>query len=100
MNEKEIEQRQMALATCGGVCEVCGKSLTPRTWQAAHRIANTKGNRQHWGSWIIDHSKNVAIVCSLVCNDACNIGNNPKACLDLVARILAYEQMRARGKKE
>lgn len=96
MNEIEINQRQTALATCGGVCEVCGKTLTFQTWQAAHRIANTKANRSYWGSWIIDHPKNVAIVCSLKCNDACNIGNNPGACLDLVAKILAKEKMKKR----
>lgn len=100
MNEAEYEQRQYALATSGGVCEVCSKTLTPRTWQAAHRIANTKANRSRWGSWIIDHPKNVAIVCSLKCNDACNIGNNPAACLDLVARILAHEQLKMKGKKK
>ena len=45
MNLAQMEQRQIQLAKSGGVCEVCGKTLTPSTWQGAHRIANTKANR-------------------------------------------------------
>ena len=91
MNEAEKEQRRMALVTCGGVCEVCGKTLTASTWQGAHRIANTKPNRAKWGSWIIDHPLNIAIVCSLACNQSCNIGNNPGKCLRLVQKIVEKE---------
>lgn len=35
MNEAETWQRKVALATSGGVCEVCGKTLTTSTWQGA-----------------------------------------------------------------
>ena len=77
MNEAEKWQRQLALATSGGVCEVCGKTLTASTWQGAHRIANTKPNRAKWGDFVIDHPENIAIVCSLACNHVCNIGYNP-----------------------
>ena len=62
MTEAEKEQRLKALSVCGSVCEVCGKPLTNSTWQGAHRIANTKPNRTKWGSWIIDHPLNIAIV--------------------------------------
>lgn len=99
MTSSQIEQRQTALVTCGGVCEICGKQLTNSMWQGAHRIANTKANREKWGTWIIDHPKNIAIVCSLKCNDACNIGNNPGECLDLVARIVAYEMRKFKSKR-
>jgi len=92
MNEAEKEQRMRALATSGGVCEVCGKTLTTSTWQGAHRIANTKANRAKWGSWIIDAPENIAIVCSLKCNHVCNIGYNPGKCLEVVQKVLDREK--------
>ena len=91
MTDAGIEQRKIALASCGGVCEVCGKPLTNSTWQGAHRIANTIPNRTKWGSWVIDHPKNIAIVCSLACNQVCNIGFKPGECLRLVKEIVDAE---------
>lgn len=92
MTEAEEEQRKMALSKCGGVCEVCGKQLTYSTWQGAHRIANTEANRAKWGSWIIDAPENIAIVCSLKCNQVCNVGYNPGKCLEIVERVLNREK--------
>ena len=92
MTEIEERQRRLALASCGGVCEICGKTLTASTWQGAHRIANTKANRAKWGNWIIDHQLNIAIVCSLACNQSCNIGQNTGACLELIERIVKAER--------
>ena len=92
MNEAEKEQRLIALASSGGVCEVCGKPLTPSTWQGAHRIANTKANRKKYGGFVIDHPLNIAIVCSLACNQSCNIGFNPGACLELIEQIVKKER--------
>ena len=94
MNEAETWQRQYALAISGGVCEVCGRTLTPSTWQGAHRIANTKPNRARWGNWVIDHPLNIAIVCSLKCNQICNIGYNEGTCLKLVQRIVQRELLK------
>lgn len=91
MTRAECHQRVEALMNCGGVCEVCGKQLTTSTWQGAHRIANTSANRAKWGSWIIDHPQNIAIVCSLKCNHVCNIGYNPGECLRLVEKIVKEE---------
>lgn len=91
MTPAEQMQRQERLAMCGGVCEVCGKTLTPSTWQGAHRIANTEANRRKWGSWVIDHPLNIKIVCSLACNHICNIGYNPGECLRLVREIVEKE---------
>ena len=91
MTEAEQVQREVALAKCGGVCEVCGKQLTASTWQGAHRIANTKPNRAKWGDFIIDHPENIAIVCSLECNHVCNIGYNPGECLRLIQKIVNKE---------
>ena len=83
MTEAEIKQRQIALASSGGVCEVCQKPLSKM--QGAHRIANTKTNRAKWGNWIIDHPMNIAIVCSLECNHLCNIGFNPVILISFLA---------------
>lgn len=92
MTEAEIEQRKIALAKSGGVCEVCGRTLTPSTWQGAHRIANTQTNRAKWGSWIIDAPENIAIVCSLACNQECNIGFSVRDCLEVVEKVLKREK--------
>lgn len=100
MNESEEWQRRVALAKCGGVCEVCGKHLTTSTWQGAHRIANTKANRAKWGDFIIDHPLNIAIVCSLGCNQVCNIGQDPGKCLELIKKIVVQELRKYGGKNE
>lgn len=100
MNEAEIWQRQYALAISGGTCEVCEKTLTASTWQGAHRIAQTKTNRAKWGNFVIDHPLNIAIVCSLKCNQACNIGYDEGACLRLVQRITKRELLRFPEVKE
>lgn len=92
MTEAEIKQRQTALATCGGKCEICGKMLTHSSWQGAHRIANTKSNRKKYGDMIIDHPMNIAIVCSLKCNDDCNIGFNKAETLNLLEKIIKSEK--------
>lgn len=94
MTEAEKAQRRYALAISGGVCEVCGKTLTTSTWQGAHRIANTQANRKKWGDFIIDHPLNIAIVCSLKCNQECNIGYDEGACLNLVKLIVTKELRR------
>lgn len=98
MTEAQKWQRQRAMATSGGVCEVCGKTLL--TPQGAHRIANTEMNRKKWGSLIIDHPLNIAMVCSLKCNQVCNIGYNPGECLELAERIIKYELQRFKNKME
>jgi hypothetical protein len=92
MTEAQIEQRRLQLAKSGGVCEVCGMTLTASTWQGAHRIANTQMNRAKWGSWIIDAPENIAIVCSLKCNQECNIGYDPGECLKIVEQVLKREK--------
>lgn len=97
MTDAERQQRMLALATSGGVCEICGKPLT--VWQGAHRIANTKANREKYGSFVIDHADNVAIVCCLACNDACNIGNNPEKTYELITKIYTKECQKKWGKK-
>lgn len=97
MNEAEKWQRQYALTKSNGVCEICGAPL--EQMQGAHRIANTKANRAKYGSFVIDHPLNIAIVCSLACNQSCNIGNNPGESLRLIKRIVEKELVRFGGEK-
>lgn len=85
-------QRMQGLTRSKGKCEVCGKELVEM--QGAHRIANTKTNRERYGSFVIDHVKNIAIVCSLKCNDACNIGNRPGEVMKLIASIYGAEAIK------
>lgn len=91
MTEAEERQRRIRLAQCGGFCEVCGRPLKEGQPQGAHRIANTKANRAKFGSLIIDHPLNIMMTCSLNCNHACNIGQNPGASLKLCKEIIEYE---------
>ena len=93
MTKKEIATRAYVLAVSSGICEVCGAPLDRATWQAAHRIANTKSNRAKWGSFIIDSPMNIAAVCSLRCNDACNIGGNYGECLALAEKVICKERL-------
>lgn len=93
MTEIQTTQRRVALAKSGGICEVCGKPLNG-IMQGAHRIANTNANRAKFGSWILDNPLNIAIVCSLKCNDACNIGNNPGAVFHLIRKMVDVELRR------
>ena len=97
MTEAEKNQRRLALAKSGGFCEVCGKPLTTSTWQGAHRIANTKANRAKFGDWVIDNPQNIAIVCSLACNQVCNIGQNPGKCFALIKKMVDRELLKYGG---
>lgn len=95
MNEKQIEQRQYALCRSGNMCAVCGKSIYEYgTPQYAHKLSNSKMNRQKYGSYIVDHTLNGEYTCSLGCNSALLIDNNPRAILLLLADIVTYEIQR------
>lgn len=91
MTDAQKEQREKALFRSAGSCFVCGKPLNSGQSQYAHKIANTKPNRAKYGSFIIDHTLNGEMVCSLSCNQAVNIGFNKGACLNLIADIVLYE---------
>ena len=91
MTEAQIDQRRYALATSGGVCEVCGKPLADGQQQGAHRIGNTKANRARYGGFVIDHRYNIGYVCSLKCNAALDISNDTGAVIRLCRRIYETE---------
>lgn len=94
MTTAQLEQRELALGRSDGLCAVCGKPLNKGQPQYAHKIANTKTNRRKYGSFIIDHTLNGAMVCSLGCNQAMNIGFNRGAVLNLIADITLMEMRR------
>ena len=90
MKETEIQQRRYALAISGGVCEVCGKPLNDGQPQGAHRIGNTKANREKYGAFVVDHIFNIGYTCSLKCNAALDISRNPADCIKLCKKIRNY----------
>lgn len=94
MTQSQIRQHEEAVKYSGGVCAVCGKSLNGTAVQYAHKIANTTTNRKKYGSFIIDHPMNGAMVCSLSCNQSMNIGFDKGKCLSLIADILTFEMRR------
>ena len=99
MTETQREQRRYALAISGGVCEVCGRPLRDGQPQGAHRIGNTKANRQKYGDFVIDHPFNIGMTCSLKCNGVLDISKNPAACIQLCKSIYACEAMKYEGTK-
>jgi hypothetical protein len=94
MTEEQKRQRKAVYAVSGGVCEVCGRPLIDGQPQGAHRIANTKTNRYLWGANVIDHPLNMAMTCSLKCNQAVNIGMDEGKCWRLVKKIVDSELRR------
>lgn len=98
MTEQQKEQRQYALAVSGGICEVCGKPLWSNA-QGAHRIGNTKANRQKYGDFVIDHRYNIGYVCSLKCNAKLDISKDTGACIRLCKKIYDMEILKYGGLK-
>jgi 5-methylcytosine-specific restriction endonuclease McrA len=92
MTEREkfrIEEARKAIFIRDGYrCQNCGKSIfTYGTPQVAHCIAQTKPNIRRYGKDVIHHPLNTKAACSLGCNSAFNIGNNPEATRLLVQEI-------------
>lgn len=89
MTEKEkfaiAEQKEAILNAYSWTCQICDRPAN----QLAHRIAQTKSNIRKYGKHIIHHWLNLLPVCSLKCNDACNIGFKPYEVSLLVKDILA-----------
>lgn len=68
-------------------CAVCGAPLRWGQPQWAHRIPKTKYFLEKYGDEIINHPKNLKLVCSLYCNDKVNIQNHPIEIRELVKDI-------------
>ena len=86
------ETYRLVMAKSCGVCECCGGALDQYgTPQLAHRIAKTETNYKKYGTFFVEHQKNLAPTCSLSCNQSMNIGNNPGEVLKLLMDILIHE---------
>lgn len=82
------QMKQDLCRTYDYTCPVCGGSIFQYgTPQLAHRIAQTTTNIKKYGKSIIHNRLNLMPVCSLKCNDACNIGGRPAEVAELVGKI-------------
>ena len=97
MNEREIEQRESALARSCGVCAVCGKPLKQGQAQYAHKIGNREIYRKKYGSWIIDNSLNGEMVDCLACNQSVDVGSSYGNHLEVIADIVIAEFVKMWG---
>jgi hypothetical protein len=92
MTRAQEEQRTRALSRSGATCAVCGGSIYAHgTPQFAHKLSNSKKNRDKYGAFIIDHTLNGDYTCSLECNGRLLIDNRPREILMLLADIVTHE---------
>jgi hypothetical protein len=81
-------KRERIFARQDWTCDVCGGPVIQYgTPQIAHGIAKTEGNLKVYGEEVVDHEDALHGVCSLRCNDACNIGHRPEEARALAERI-------------
>lgn len=86
-NLDAYEERVAIYNRDGGRCQCgCNERVPFDAFELAHRIANTKANRRRWGNAVVDHPLNKAVALREH-NSRLNIGGNPAACAELVARI-------------
>ncbi len=85
------EKKERIYYARGGVCEFCRKPVTLAECQMAHRIPKSKMFLKMFGKKVIHSAGNLALTCSLKCNAAVNIGNNPGAIEELVGEIEGEE---------
>lgn len=97
MNEREIEQRQKAYSRSCGVCAVCGKPLSQGQMQYAHKIPQKEMYIKKYGTWVIDHTLNGEMVCSLACNQSVDVGSSYGNHLEVIADILIAEYKKMWG---
>jgi hypothetical protein len=83
------EERVYLYNRDSGICQTCSERVSFDAFEVAHSIANTIANRKRWGAAVIDSPLNKAITHRGRCNSARNIGGNPGACRELIARISA-----------
>lgn len=95
MTEEQKEQRIKAHIRSGGLCYICGKPLKDGQMQYAHRIPQKEMYIKKYGSWVIDHTLNGELVCSLSCNQSVDVGSSYGKHLEIIADILIseYEKM-------
>jgi len=98
MTDAEVNQRELALLRSGYICSVCGGSIYQYgTPQYAHKITNNQMNRKKYGSFVIDHTLNGEMVCSLACNASVDVGCDEGEKLKVIADIVMYEIKKFQG---
>ena len=65
--------------------------------QYAHKIANKEMWRKKYGNWVIDHTLNGELVCSLSCNQSVDVGGSYGHHLEVIADILIAEYVKMYG---
>lgn len=99
MEQRQIEQRIEAVRRSFGVCSVCGKPLSEGQSQYAHKIPQKEMFIRKYGTWIIDHTLNGKMVCSLGCNVSVDVGSSYGNHLDVISDILIAEYVKMWGIK-
>ena len=97
MTEQQRIQREKAYSRSCGVCAVCGKSLNEGQIQYAHKIPQKEMYIKKYGTWVIDHTLNGELVCSLACNQSVDVGSSYGNHLDVIADILIAEFVKMYG---
>ena len=97
MTEQQRIQREKAYSRSCGVCPVCGKSLNEGQIQYAHKIPQKEMYIKKYGTWVIDHTLNGELVCSLACNQSVDVGSSYGNHLDVIADILIAEYVKMYG---
>lgn len=72
-----------------GLCENCGKPVMFSNMQTGHKIPQHKRYIEMYGEEVIHHPLNLAMVCSLKCNDAVLLDpkTHPIEAKELIERI-------------
>lgn len=99
MEQRQVEQRIEAVRRSCGVCSVCGKPLSEGQSQYAHKIPQKEMFIRKYGTWIIDHTLNGKMVCSLGCNASVDVGSSYGNHLDVISDILIAEYVKMWGIK-
>ena len=77
-HELWLRNRRILWARQDGCCPVCGVEMDPcEPMDVAHRVPDTKPNRKKYGSELLDHPDNLALVHvrrGKACNDAVLLG--------------------------
>lgn len=98
MTEKQKIQRIKAYERTNCICPVCGGSIYKYgTPQYAHRIPQKEMYIKKYGTWVIDHTLNGELVCSLACNQTVDVGSSYGNHLDVIADILIAEFVKMYG---
>ncbi len=87
MNFEQSEKRLHLFLEMNWTCEVCGSPIVLGIPQLAHRINQSKTNLKKYGKDIIHHKENLAVVCSLKCNQKISLYGKIESIKKLIKKI-------------